>query len=154
MTDRDPGARPRQTQLFLRELIEARGLKPKNKLGQNFLVDLNLIDFIVRHAELTRQDLVLEVGSGTGSLTAKLADAAGAVLSVEIDPSFHQLAQETLGEHLAGEPGSLLGDTAQRGGRLVGHGGSSFVYFAGSASNSSISAWYLLRYSSAKPSCT
>jgi 16S rRNA (adenine1518-N6/adenine1519-N6)-dimethyltransferase len=88
---------PRQTQSVLRELIEARGLKPKNKLGQNFLVDLNLIDFIVRHADLNRDDLVLEVGTGTGSLTAKLVDGAGAVLSVEVDASFHQLAQETLG---------------------------------------------------------
>ena len=87
----------RQTHSYLRELVQARGLSPKNKLGQNFLVDLNLIDYIVRHSDLTKDDLVLEVGTGTGSLTAKLADGAGAVLSVEIDPSFHQLAQETLG---------------------------------------------------------
>ncbi|MCI0683651.1 MAG: 16S rRNA (adenine(1518)-N(6)/adenine(1519)-N(6))-dimethyltransferase RsmA [Gemmataceae bacterium] len=87
----------RQTQSFLRDLILAQGLKPKNKLGQNFLVDLNLIDFIVRHADLTKHDLALEVGTGTGSLTAKLADGAGAVLSVEIDAAFHQLAQQTLG---------------------------------------------------------
>lgn len=88
---------PRQTQSYLRELVQARGLSPKNKLGQNFLVDLNLIDYIVRHADLTKDDLVLEVGTGTGSLTARLADGAGAVLSVEIDSAFHQLAQETLG---------------------------------------------------------
>jgi len=97
MTEHTDTPPRRQTQSFLRELIQARGLSPKNKLGQNFLVDLNLIDFIVRHAELTRDDLVLEVGTGTGSLTARLADGAGAVLSVEIDASFHQLAQETLG---------------------------------------------------------
>lgn len=94
----EPHAPPqRQTHSFLRDLIQAQGLKPKNKLGQNFLVDLNLIDFIVRHADLARNDLVLEVGTGTGSLTAKLAENAGAVLSVEIDASFHQLAQQTLG---------------------------------------------------------
>ena len=87
----------RQTHSYLRELVQSRGLAPKNKLGQNFLVDLNLIDFIVRHADLTKDDLILEVGTGTGSLTARLADGAGAVLSVEIDASFHQLAQETLG---------------------------------------------------------
>ncbi len=88
---------PRQTYSYLRELVQSRGLSPKNRLGQNFLVDLNLIDFIVNHADLTKDDLVLEVGTGTGSLTARLADGAGAVLSVEIDASFHQLAQETLG---------------------------------------------------------
>ena len=95
--EHDAPAPQRQTHSFLRELIQARGLKPKNKLGQNFLVDLNLIDFLVRHAELTRDDLVLEVGAGTGSLTAKLVESAGAVLSVEIDADFHQLAQEALG---------------------------------------------------------
>jgi len=88
---------PRQTQSYLRELFQAHGLTPKNKLGQNFLVDLNLIDFIVGHADLSRADLVLEVGAGTGGMTARLADGAGSVLSVEIDASFHQLAQETLG---------------------------------------------------------
>jgi 16S rRNA (adenine1518-N6/adenine1519-N6)-dimethyltransferase len=89
----------RQTQTYLRHLFEERGLRPKNKLGQNFLVDLNLIDFIVKHAELSRQDMVLEVGTGTGSLTAALADQAGAVLTVEIDETFHDLVQETLGHH-------------------------------------------------------
>src|SRR5687767_11232111 len=95
----EPEAAPpqRQTQSYLRTLFQERGLAPKNKLGQNFLVDLNLVDFIVRSAELTPADLVLEVGTGTGSLTARLAAAAGAVLSVELDPSFHALAQETLG---------------------------------------------------------
>jgi len=87
----------RQTQTYLRHLFQERGLRPKNKLGQNFLVDLNLIDFIVKNAELTREDMVLEVGTGTGSLTAALADQAGAVLSVEIDAAFHDLVQETLG---------------------------------------------------------
>lgn len=88
----------RQTQSYLRGLFSERGLRPKNKLGQNFLIDLNLVDFVVRSAELDRSDLVLEIGTGTGSLTAHLARLAGSVLSVEIDPSFHQLAKETIGE--------------------------------------------------------
>jgi 16S rRNA (adenine1518-N6/adenine1519-N6)-dimethyltransferase len=95
----EPESPVRQTQTYLRHLFQERGLRPKNKLGQNFLVDLNLIDFIAKNAELTRADMVLEVGTGTGSLTAALADQAGAVLSVEIDASFHALVQETLGHH-------------------------------------------------------
>src|SRR5580698_7995742 len=90
---------PRQTQSYLRELFQVNRLHPKNKLGQNFLIDLNLVDFIVRSAELTRADLALEIGSGTGNLTAKLADEAGSVLSVEIDPAFHMLAMETVHAH-------------------------------------------------------
>lgn len=95
--DHEAASPLRQTQSYLRHLFQERGLRPKNKLGQNFLVDLNLIDFIAKHGELTRDDMVLEVGTGTGSLTAALADQAGAVLSVEIDGSFHDLVQETLG---------------------------------------------------------
>jgi 16S rRNA (adenine1518-N6/adenine1519-N6)-dimethyltransferase len=87
---------PRQTQSYLRQLFEQNRLHPKNKLGQNFLIDLNLLDFVVRAAELTRADLVLEVGTGTGSLTAKLAEFAGAVLTVEIDPAFFELAKESV----------------------------------------------------------
>ena len=87
---------PRQTQSYLRNLFEANRLRPKNKLGQNFLVDLNLLDLIVRSAELTRADLVIEVGAGTGGLTARLAEQAGAVLSVEIDREFHALASDVV----------------------------------------------------------
>lgn len=84
----------RQTLSYLRNLFEARGIHPKNKLGQNFLIDLNLLDVVVRTAELGPKDLVLEVGSGTGGLTDRLADQAGAVLSVEIEPDFYALARE------------------------------------------------------------
>jgi len=90
---------PRQTQSYLKNLFEERGLSPKSKLGQSFLVDLNLLDLIVRTAELTRDDLAVEIGSGTGSLTTRLAEQAGAVLSVELDPSFYELAREAIYGH-------------------------------------------------------
>src|SRR5437868_8731681 len=93
---------PRQTQSYLRTLFQANRLHPKSKLGQNFLIDLNLIDLLVRSGELDRADLVIEVGAGTGGLTARLAEQAGAVLSVEIDRDFHLLASEAIGrlEHV------------------------------------------------------
>src|SRR5437763_7214383 len=87
---------PRQTHTYLRDLMEERGLHPKNKLGQNFLIDLNLLDLVLRTAELTKDDLVVEIGSGTGGLTTRLAEEAGAVFSVEIDENFLSLAQETV----------------------------------------------------------
>ena len=55
------------------------------RLGQNFLADPNLLDAIVRDAELTPEDVVLEVGAGEGVLTERLAPVAGHVHSVEID---------------------------------------------------------------------
>lgn len=89
----------RQTLSYLRTLFEQRGIRPKNKLGQNFLIDLNLIDLVVRTAELTADDLAFEVGSGTGSLTMKLVESAGAVVSVEIDPQFAALTREVVEAH-------------------------------------------------------
>jgi 16S rRNA (adenine1518-N6/adenine1519-N6)-dimethyltransferase len=89
----------RQTLSYLRNLFEERGVRPKNKLGQNFLIDLNLLDLLLRAAELTRDDLVLEVGSGTGNLTVRLLERAGAVVSVEIDSSFAALTDEAVRVH-------------------------------------------------------
>jgi len=89
---------PRQTLTYLRRLFESHGLEAKSKLGQNFLIDLNLLDLIVRTAELDRCDAVLEVGTGTGSLTARLADHAGAVVTVEIDKTLQPVAKDVVGE--------------------------------------------------------
>ncbi len=89
-----PAKSPRQTLSYLQSLLEARGLRPNSKLGQCFLVDLNLMDLLVKSAELTLQDLVLEVGCGTGSLTARLGEQAGAVLGIEIDPGMAALARD------------------------------------------------------------
>jgi 16S rRNA (adenine1518-N6/adenine1519-N6)-dimethyltransferase len=92
---------PRQTLSYLRTLFEERGIQPKTKLGQNFLIDLNLLDLVIRAAEITAEDLVLEVGSGTGSLTMRLLEQAGGVVSVEIDPAFAALAREAVENHYA-----------------------------------------------------
>jgi 16S rRNA (adenine1518-N6/adenine1519-N6)-dimethyltransferase len=88
---------PRQTLSYVKDLLSSRGLRPKNKLGQNFLIDLNLLDLVVRAAELDRRDLCLEIGTGTGSLTTRLVEHAGAVLSVELDAAIHDLASELVG---------------------------------------------------------
>src|SRR4051794_20790710 len=84
----------RQTLSYLRNLFQERGIHPKNKLGQNFLIDLNLIDLVIRTAEVGPGDVVLEVGSGTGGLTMRLIELAGALVSVEIDPAFATLTAE------------------------------------------------------------
>lgn len=87
---------PRQTASYLSKRLAEAGLRPVSKYGQNFLIDLNLVDLISNSAELRKTDVVLEVGTGVGSLTSRLSDAAGAVLSIEIDRNLHQLASEEL----------------------------------------------------------
>jgi 16S rRNA (adenine1518-N6/adenine1519-N6)-dimethyltransferase len=89
---------PRQTLSYLRGLFDDHGLEAKSKLGQNFLIDLNLLELLVRTAELDSSDAVLEVGTGTGSLTAQLALRAGAVCTVEIDTGLAPVARQVVGE--------------------------------------------------------
>lgn len=85
----------RQTRTHLVSLFQQQGLHPRGDLGQNFLIDLNLLELIVYEAELGPDDVVLEVGAGTGSLTAYLS-AAAAVVSVEYDPNMYALACQTV----------------------------------------------------------
>jgi 16S rRNA (adenine1518-N6/adenine1519-N6)-dimethyltransferase len=85
------------SQNYLRQLLSERGLAPRSSLGQCFLTDLNLLDILVDAADLSRDDCVLEVGTGTGSLTQRLAATARSVLSVEIDLGLFRLASETVG---------------------------------------------------------
>ncbi|WP_235951694.1 16S rRNA (adenine(1518)-N(6)/adenine(1519)-N(6))-dimethyltransferase RsmA [Crateriforma spongiae] len=88
----------RQTATYLSRRLTAAGLKPLSRFGQNFLIDLNLVDLIANSAELTKDDVALEIGTGVGSLTQRLADRAGAVLSVEIDNHLFELAGEELAD--------------------------------------------------------
>ncbi len=87
---------PRQTASFLIDRFREVGIRPNTRHGQNFLIDLNLVQLLADSAELGPEDVVLEVGTGTGSLTAILAARAAAVVTVEIDPQLYQLASETL----------------------------------------------------------
>ncbi len=86
----------RQTKSFLIERFREMGIAPATRHGQNFLIDLNLVDLIVNAADLGPQDVVLEVGTGTGSLTAMMARRVAAVVTVEIDAHLFELASEQL----------------------------------------------------------
>lgn len=86
----------RQTLKFLSQQFDQAGLHPKTKFGQNFLVDLNLIDLIARSASIDEHDVVLEIGTGAGSLTTRMAPKAGHVVTVEIDPDLARVAQQQL----------------------------------------------------------
>ena len=86
----------RQTISFLTRRFREVGLKPASRHGQNFLIDMNLQQLLVDAAQLHAEDVVLEVGTGTGALTALIAAEVSAVVTVEIDEHLYQLASEEL----------------------------------------------------------
>ncbi len=75
----------------LRNYLRARNLKPKDYLGQNFLVDESALSEIVKAGDLKPTDTVLEVGPGLGVLTAELVARAGTVWSIEKDAKLYTL---------------------------------------------------------------
>ena len=91
-----------------RALLEAYGLATKHSLGQNFLVNNHVIEKIMDLAELGREDRVLEVGPGIGTLTLALLADAGHVVSVEMDREL----EPVLSAHAAAHPSFsfIMGD--------------------------------------------
>ncbi|MGE5529168.1 MAG: 16S rRNA (adenine(1518)-N(6)/adenine(1519)-N(6))-dimethyltransferase RsmA [Patescibacteria group bacterium] len=80
----------------LRETLQRYGLSPRKGLGQNFLIDPNLRDKIVRAAAPVRGELVVEIGPGPGVLTAQLAASGAAVLAVEADVGLARVLRDRL----------------------------------------------------------
>ena len=68
----------------------------QKKFGQNFLIDTTVLDRIISSAEITKEDCVLEIGPGIGTMTQYLAEAAGKVIAVEIDRNLIPILSETL----------------------------------------------------------
>jgi 16S rRNA (adenine1518-N6/adenine1519-N6)-dimethyltransferase len=77
-------------------LLERYGFSPKKSLGQNFLHDPNALEKIVSIAELMPHDTVVEIGPGTGALTACLAEAARQVISIELDDRLRPILESEL----------------------------------------------------------
>ncbi len=81
------------------EVIKKHGFDFQKKFGQNFLIDEHVLDKIISAAEITKEDFVLEIGPGIGTMTQRLAEAAREVAAVEIDRNLIPILQETLAEH-------------------------------------------------------
>lgn len=105
-----------QTLAEIRELLEARGLAPRHALGQNFLIDKNLLARFVDTAAVAAGDLILEVGPGTGTLTEALLGRGADVVAVELDAGLADLLEERIPS--LGLPGRF---TLIRGDALEGH---------------------------------
>jgi 16S rRNA (adenine1518-N6/adenine1519-N6)-dimethyltransferase len=84
----------------IRVLAASLGIAPTKSLGQNFVVDPNTVRRIVRVAELTADDTVVEIGPGLGSLTLALLPAVSRVVAVEIDPTLASRLPATVAERL------------------------------------------------------
>ncbi|WP_408955262.1 16S rRNA (adenine(1518)-N(6)/adenine(1519)-N(6))-dimethyltransferase RsmA [Natroniella sp. ANB-PHB2] len=79
-----------------REILRENDLRLKKGLGQNFLVDTSILDQIVKVADLTEDETVIEIGPGIGALTEKLAQSAGKVIAVEIDQRLIPVLEDNL----------------------------------------------------------
>ncbi|MBN2490100.1 MAG: ribosomal RNA small subunit methyltransferase A [Planctomycetes bacterium] len=96
-SDAEAGRLPR-TGRELQAFLRAHGVRPRRRLGQNFMVDPNLVAFVVRAAHLAAGDRVLEIGTGTGVLTEALAAQGAEVVTVEADPRLYALVAGRLGQ--------------------------------------------------------
>lgn len=78
------------------EIIQKYQFAFQKKFGQNFLIDGNILDKIIDSADITKQDCVLEIGPGIGTMTQSLAKEAGEVIAVEIDRNLIPILHDTL----------------------------------------------------------
>lgn len=81
------------------EIIQKYEFAFQKKFGQNFLIDTHVLDKIITAAGVTKEDMVLEIGPGIGTMTQYLADAARQVVAVEIDSNLIPILEETLKEY-------------------------------------------------------
>ena len=70
----------------------------QKKFGQNFLIDTHVLDKIIAAAHITKEDLVLEIGPGIGTMTQYLCEHARQVIAVEIDKNLIPILEDTLSE--------------------------------------------------------
>lgn len=78
------------------EILRKYQFRMQKKYGQNFLIDANILTKIVEAAQITKEDTVLEIGPGIGTMTQYLAEAAERVIAVEIDRDLIPILEETL----------------------------------------------------------
>ncbi len=81
------------------EILQKYQFNFQKKFGQNFLIDTHVLDKIISSAEVTKEDCVLEIGPGIGTMTQYLAENAREVIAVEIDKMLIPILEDTLGEY-------------------------------------------------------
>ena len=81
------------------EILQRYNFSFQKKFGQNFLIDPHVLDKIITAAQISKEDTVLEIGPGIGTMTQYLAEAAGRVIAVEIDKGLIPILEETLSSY-------------------------------------------------------
>ena len=81
------------------EILQKYRFNFQKKFGQNFLIDTHVLDKIIRAADITKDDFVLEIGPGIGTMTQYLACAAREVTAVEIDKALIPILEDTLSDY-------------------------------------------------------
>ncbi len=94
----------------IQDIMNLYGMHFSKKWGQNFLIEQNIVENIVRKSGVTKNDMVLEIGAGIGALTYELSKYANKVLSVEIDKKLIPILSDTLSDcdNVAIEQGDIL----------------------------------------------
>ena len=83
----------------IKEIMSRYGFKISKSLGQNFLIDRNILERIIKIADITKEDCIIEIGPGIGSLTQYIAEAAKSVVAVEIDKALIPILKDTLKDY-------------------------------------------------------
>jgi len=95
----------------IQQLCQDLGIHPAKSRGQNFLIDRNITDKIIKAADIRKDDIILEVGPGFGVLTRELLKVAGRVIAVELDKKFYEyLKKEFNQEIISGQLQLVNGD--------------------------------------------
>ena len=81
------------------EVLQKYQFNFQKKFGQNFLIDTGILEEIIEAAQITKDDFVLEIGPGIGTMTQYLCEAARAVVAVEIDTNLIPILKDTLAEY-------------------------------------------------------
>lgn len=108
-----------QTLSHIRQVLADHGLRPKKRLGQNFLHDAHHMVRIVDAAAIEPGERVLEVGAGTGALSQRLLEAGAALIAIEIDRDLEPILRDLL-EPWGEQAKLIIGDVLASKGRLAG----------------------------------
>ena len=88
-----------QSKHEIQSLLAEANSQPRHRFGQNFMIDQNLVRLVADAGGLTEEDLAIEVGPGTGTLTEELLARAGKVLAVEIDRDLASLLRNRFADN-------------------------------------------------------